>query len=113
MGLAMHLGTAIKLIRTSGGLKQKDVAEKLGVTANYISLVESGSREPSVSLLKKLATILGVPVGLFFLWEQTESGPSMKGVDRLRQLLTELEAMYVFANRPKTNKGRPREALRN
>lgn len=109
----MHLGTAIKLIRTSSGLKQKDVAAKLGVTSNYMSLVENGSREPSVSLLKKLAAILGVPVGLFFLWEQTGSPSSMKGVDRLRQLLTELEAMYVFANRAKTGKGSPREALRN
>jgi transcriptional regulator with XRE-family HTH domain len=97
----MNLGTAIKLIRTSSGLKQKDVATRLGVTSNYVSLVESGNREPSVSLLKRLATIFGVPVGLFFLWEGNGPPSSKKNIDQLRHLLTQLEAMYVFANRPK------------
>jgi transcriptional regulator with XRE-family HTH domain len=97
----MNLGTAIKLIRTSSGLKQKDVATRLGVTSNYVSLVESGNREPSVSLLKRLATIFGVPVGLFFLWEGNGPSSSKKNIDQLRHLLTQLEAMYVFANRPK------------
>ena len=100
----MELGTAIKLIRTSSGLKQKDVATKVGVTSNYISLVESGNREPSVSLLKKLATIFGVPVGLFFLWEENDPSSSKKNIDQLRHLLAQLEAMYVFANRPEPRK---------
>jgi transcriptional regulator with XRE-family HTH domain len=100
----MKLGTAIKLIRTSSGLKQKDVAARLGVTSNYVSLLESGNREPSVSLLKKLATIFGVPVGLFFLWEANEPPSSKKNIEQLRHLLAQLEAMYVFANRPKPGK---------
>jgi transcriptional regulator with XRE-family HTH domain len=100
----MKLGTAIKLIRTSSGLKQKEIASRLGVTSNYISLVESGSREPSISLLKKLARILGVPVGLFFLWEEDDPVASRKNVEKMRHLLTQLEAMYVFANRAKPPK---------
>jgi transcriptional regulator with XRE-family HTH domain len=101
----MKLGRAIKLIRTSSGLKQKDIAAKLGVTSNYISLVESGNREPSVSLLKKLATILGVPVGLFFLWDGDDPASSKTNIDQLRDLLAQLEAMYVFANRSRSRKG--------
>ena len=100
----MKLGTAIKLIRTSSGLKQKDVATKLGVTSNYVSLLESGNREPSVSLLKKMATIFGVPVGLFFLWVGNDPASSKKNIDQLRSLLAQLEAMYVFANRAKPGK---------
>jgi transcriptional regulator with XRE-family HTH domain len=99
----MELGTAIKLIRTSSGLKQKDIATKLGVTPNYISLVENGSREPSISLLKKLATIFDVPVGLFFLWEGDDAS-STKNTGRLRNLLVELEAMYVFAKKSRPGK---------
>jgi transcriptional regulator with XRE-family HTH domain len=100
----MKLGTAIKLIRTSSGLKQKEIAAKLGVTSNYISMVEGGGREPSVSLLKKLATILGVPVGLFFLWDGDGPASSKKNIDQLRHLLGQLEAMYVFANRSRPRK---------
>ena len=103
----MKLGTAIKLIRTSSGLKQKQVATKLGVTSNYISLVESGNREPSVSLLKKLAAILGVPVGLFFLWDEDDPAASKKNIEQMRHLLAQLEAMYVFASRTKSAKRTP------
>jgi transcriptional regulator with XRE-family HTH domain len=98
-GPDMELGKAIKLIRVASGLKQKDIATKLDVTPNYISLIESGNREPSVSLLKSLANIFGVPVGLFFLWEET--GLHRGKVDKARGLLTQLEALYVIAQREK------------
>jgi len=97
----MELGKAIKLVRTASGKRQGEVAEKLGVTSNYLSLVENGKREPSVSFLKRLAADLAVPVGFFFLWEEHETGTSKKNVDQLRELLAQLEAMYVFAKRGK------------
>jgi transcriptional regulator with XRE-family HTH domain len=100
----MKLGTAIKLIRTSSGLKQKEVAHRLGVTANYVSLLESGEREPSVTLLKKLAGVLEIPVGLFFLWDEDDPAASKKNVERMRELLAQLEAMYVLAKRTKSTK---------
>ncbi|SRR5437660_708893 len=98
----MDLGKAIKLVRTASGRKQGEIAESLGVTANYLSLVENGKREPSVSFLKRLAATLGVPVGFFFLWEEGESTASKRNMDHLRELLVQLEAMYVFAKRGKT-----------
>lgn len=102
----MELSKAIKLMRTASGMKQKEVASKLSITPNYLSLVENGKREPSISFLKKLAALLNVPVALFFLWEQgTVNGN--KNLRQVRDLLTQLEAMYVFANR---EKGRKRTA---
>ncbi len=99
----MELARAIKLTRTASGMKQKEIAVKVGVTPNYLSLVENGKREPSISFLKRLATVLGVPVGLFFLWEQEGVG---KSLNQVRNLLAQLEAMYVFANRGKIRKKR-------
>ncbi|HWY05423.1 MAG TPA: helix-turn-helix transcriptional regulator [Candidatus Acidoferrales bacterium] len=96
----MELGKAIKLVRTASGRRQGEVAESLGVTSNYLSLVENGKREPSVSFLKRLGATLGVPVGFFFLWEGSETTTS-KNMDQLRDLLAQLEAMYVFAKRGK------------
>jgi transcriptional regulator with XRE-family HTH domain len=92
----MRLGSAIKLIRTAAGMKQRDVARKLSVTPNHISLVEGGKREPSVALLRGLSKIQGVPVGLFFLWEDTDTGDSKRNLDQLRSILSRLEAMYVL-----------------
>jgi transcriptional regulator with XRE-family HTH domain len=97
----MDLGKAIKLVRTASGRKQGEIAEELGVTSNYLSLLENGKREPSVSFLKRLARTLGVPVGFFFLWEDCETTGSRKNMDQLRELFAQLEAMYVFAKRGK------------
>lgn len=102
----MELGRAIKVMRTASGIKQKDIASKTGVTANYLSLVEAGKREPSISFLRQLAKALGVPVGLFFLWEEGASEGSPKNNPQVRALLTELEAMYLFAKRDKAPRRR-------
>jgi len=102
----MKLGQAAKLMRTATGLRQTEVANQLGVTSNYISLVENGKREPSVSFLRGLARVLNVPVGIFFLWEETGIRSSKRGLEHLRDVLAQLETMYLFANRRKTRKGR-------
>jgi transcriptional regulator with XRE-family HTH domain len=102
----MNLGQVTKLIRTASGLRQNELAKRLRVTANYISMVENGKREPSVSFLRELARVFNVPVGLFFLWEETGMRSVKKNVDHLRDIVTQLESMYVFANRPKIRKRR-------
>ena len=99
----MELAKAIKLIRIASGLKQKEIALKLDITPNYMSLVENGKREPSISFLRRLGEVLGVPVGLFFLWGEKSS---RKNIDEIRSLLAQLEAMYVFSQRGKIRKGR-------
>jgi transcriptional regulator with XRE-family HTH domain len=60
------LGNAIKVVRTATGLKQRDVAAKIGVTANYMSLVEGGKREPSLAFLNRLAKTLEFRLAYFF-----------------------------------------------
>lgn len=50
----------LKEARLAAGMSQKDVAEKIGVAKSTYSLYESGSREPDVSKIRKLAEILGV-----------------------------------------------------
>lgn len=92
----MTLGSAIKLIRTAKGVKQITLAGQLEVSPNYISLVEKGRREPSVSFLRKLAGKLGVPVGLFFLWQDTEDPiVGAHNMTELRDLLARIQAMYL------------------
>lgn len=50
--------------RRSNGYTQKYVAEKLGVTYNYICLVERGHRIPSVDFLNKWAGIYNMKIYL-------------------------------------------------
>ena len=50
----------LKEARLKSGLSQKDVAEKIGVAKSTYSLYESGSREPNVNTIKKIADFLKV-----------------------------------------------------
>jgi transcriptional regulator with XRE-family HTH domain len=97
----MKLGKAVKLVRTASGLKQKQIASRLGVTSNYVSLVESDRREPSVAFLRGLAEVLNVPIGLFFLWDEGNLKRPHKDIEQIRDLLAQLEAMHVSSRRKK------------
>jgi transcriptional regulator with XRE-family HTH domain len=98
----MKLGQAIKVVRVASGLKQREIARKVAVTPNYISLVEGGKREPSISFLNRLASVLGVPVGIFFLWqESSEERKTAQQLGKMRDLLVQLEAMHLSSTKGK------------
>ena len=48
--------------RRQAGLTQEQLAAKVGSSAAYIYQLESGHRQPSVGLLKRLSTALGCSV---------------------------------------------------
>lgn len=103
----MTLGSAIKLARTAAGVKQRALAKKLRITPNYLSLLEAGRREPSIALLTRLAKALGVPTGIFFMWQEVESeGGTKDPLNRIRELLARLEALYLLAQRQKPHSKR-------
>lgn len=56
----MQVGGLIKLIRTSRGIPQKDLAAKTGITHNYLSLVEGSKKQPSIDFIYKIAHALGI-----------------------------------------------------
>lgn len=49
----------IRFFRENAGMTQMELAEKLGVTQAAIAMWESGSRNPNIITIKKLATIFG------------------------------------------------------
>jgi len=63
----MSVGRVAKFARVAAGIKQKDLADRLDVSPNYLSLVENNKREPSISFLRNLAGELAIPLGLLFL----------------------------------------------
>lgn len=60
------LGDKIRGIRKSENLTVAALAEKVGVSESYISQLERGLADPSVSLLGRLAAALHVSVSAFF-----------------------------------------------
>lgn len=60
--------TALKMRRIQLGLKQKDVAEQVGITSQYLRNLESGkANNPSIKVMKNISSILNCSVEeLFF-----------------------------------------------
>lgn len=71
----MTVGSTLKLLRTASNLTQRSLAEDLNVTANYLSLIENGRKEPSLTFLKKFSKRLEAPLG-YLLWLALEEGKS-------------------------------------
>lgn len=50
----------LKLFRKNLGLKQIEIAEKIGVAKSTYSQYENGQREPNVLTIKKIANVLNI-----------------------------------------------------
>jgi transcriptional regulator with XRE-family HTH domain len=62
------LGQIIKNQRTAMALSQRQLAHQLGIQGSHVAYIERGLRKPSLSLLRRLADVLGLDGGkLFFL----------------------------------------------
>lgn len=58
------VGDRLKYLRLKRGVTQEKLAEQAGVTINYISRIENGTRTPSMELLKKFGEILHFNIAL-------------------------------------------------
>lgn len=58
----MDIGKALQLVRIQRELSQRTVAETVGLTVQYLSLIETNKREPGLGVLKKLAACYSTPL---------------------------------------------------
>jgi transcriptional regulator with XRE-family HTH domain len=61
------LSRQVKSFRSEAGLTQQALAEKCGIYRTYLSRIESGDANPSVSVLVALASALNVELYKFFI----------------------------------------------
>lgn len=60
MDIRQRLALNLRRYRTAKGWSQERFAFEAGVHRTYVSDIERGSRNPSISILDRLATPLGV-----------------------------------------------------
>lgn len=56
------LGQNLKRIREEKGMTQGDICRALDIDRGFISSIENGKRNPTLSTLKKIADVLGIAV---------------------------------------------------
>ena len=66
MSVQHRVSKNIQTIRRQKGLSQEEVAHRAEVHQTYLSGVETGKRNPSIKVVERIATALGVDVAELF-----------------------------------------------
>lgn len=95
----VDIGRSIKFVRVAANLRQGEMARRLGISQNYLSLLENNKAEPSLSLLRRISSEFNVPMSFLFLegtvdFESNE--PEMHGLlHELRDLIHKLQQSRI------------------
>ncbi len=69
------IGEALRLIRVYHDLKQKQVAEKLGLSTSYLSDIERGERVPTLETIERYAREFNMPVSSIMFFSENLDNP--------------------------------------
>lgn len=61
------IGQQIRKYRIAQNLRQEDLAEKVGLSANYMGMVERGEKTPSLETFVHIANALGVSADMLLM----------------------------------------------
>ena len=60
MDITKRLGRNLRRLREAKGLSQEQFAEEAGIHRTYVSDLERGSRNPTIRVVERVASALGV-----------------------------------------------------
>lgn len=61
MDLLTRFAANVRRLRSKKKLSQKALADKVGISVSYVSMLERGQRSPPLETIEKMAKALGVP----------------------------------------------------
>ena len=71
--LRVRFGRKLKYLRKKIDLTQEQLAEKTGLSVDFIGMIERGERAPSFETIEKFAKVLKVKISELFIDEDTGS----------------------------------------
>lgn len=87
------IGASIRERRLEMGLSLREMAERCGLTASFLSLVERDLVSPSIASLRQIASALDVPI-FYFLVDEPIRSPVVRQSERRRLILTDPDVTY-------------------
>lgn len=76
------LGENVRRTREERGLQGKELAQLVNITPGYLSQIETGKSEPTLKVLRRIASALGVTPGTLL-----DGEPTMRGVAEMLEHL--------------------------
>jgi transcriptional regulator with XRE-family HTH domain len=105
----MNYGKALKLARALANLSQKELARKAGLDPSHISLIEKGTRRPSLTALERLSSALQIPSDLLLLMAAEKDDLKFRDPEQIQQAaesLARLVLLYGPRKRSSRRRGR-------
>jgi transcriptional regulator with XRE-family HTH domain len=102
----VDIGRGIKFVRVAAGLRQGEMAKRLNISQNYLSLLENNKAEPSLSLLRKISSEFHVPVS-FLLMEGLVEFDSDEPV--VAEMLKEVHKLILQLQESRIKEAKQRE----
>ena len=101
--MSNEIGNRIREARVQAGLKQKELAEKIGVSESRVSQYEKGSQNPRIGTLLKIADALEISVQYLCgdQWESINYEARNELDSPFRKYLWALGYRVVRADKPK------------
>lgn len=94
----MKIGNKIRALREARNLKQKELAEKINVSATALTFIEKGIRQPSKEMVLRLAKFFNKPTD-YFLFEETTCNTDEKPVNTADVLMiADIVSEYLNKN---------------
>jgi transcriptional regulator with XRE-family HTH domain len=69
----MNYAKAIEKARKHAKLSQRELGRRAGFDASYVSMLERGTRSPSVMAVATIAMVTGVSAATIHAWANQES----------------------------------------
>ncbi|WP_407047208.1 helix-turn-helix domain-containing protein [Sphingopyxis terrae] len=63
MDIRVRLGRNVRSLREGKGWSQEDYADRADIHRTYVSDIERGRRNPTATVIEKLAKPFGIPAG--------------------------------------------------
>lgn len=92
----MSLGAKIREVRQAAKLTLKNLSDKTGLTASYISQVERSIIEPSIYSLRRISAALEMPIHIFLTDENTQNHVLIRANERKKLDLPHSSIIYEF-----------------
>jgi len=89
----IEIGERLKARRQELKYTLRDLAERTGFTASYLSQIERDQVDPSIKSLHRIAGALNVPI-LYFLEKKVDSNPVVRGGERKHLSLPSSRVTY-------------------
>ena len=90
MDLKEMIGSRIREIRNKKGITQDQLAERVGISSKYLSSIERGKENPTLSTILKLAQSLDVMPAEFFTHLEIEDPAKRKSM--IIEMLNDVDA---------------------